>query len=161
MGNGWTHIKERPDILSQLSSCLERKQVTFITDESKLAQVAIPGSRQSGKTNPGRGYYPLESRLDMREKLKMLPDLSKDNLLGQLRWSSIKKRRRGGGSSDHKMHHSNNGGLRLSEVVVSNAGERFLIPTSLKVDHEICKHMGDSVCTCAVVQPLTSLVMSR
>ncbi|KAF9677338.1 hypothetical protein SADUNF_Sadunf08G0097400 [Salix dunnii] len=161
LGNGWTHIKERPDILSQLSFCLERKQVTFITDESKLAQVAIPGSRHSGKTNPGCGYYPLESRLDMRKKLKMLPDLSKDNLLGQLRWSSIKKRRRGGGSSGHKMHHSNNGGLRLSEVVGSNAGERFLIPTSLKVDHEICKHMGDSVCTYAVVQPLTSLVMSR
>ncbi|KAJ6429774.1 hypothetical protein OIU84_021218 [Salix udensis] len=161
LGNGWTHIKERPDILSQLSSCSERKQVTFISDESKLAQVAIPGSRQSGKINPGYGYYPLESRLDMRKKLKMLPDLSKDNLLGQLRWSSIKKRRRGSGSSGHKMHHSNNGGLRLSEVVGSNAGERFLIPTSLKVDHEICKHMGDSLCTYAVVQPLTSLVMSR
>ncbi|KAG5240386.1 agenet domain-containing family protein [Salix suchowensis] len=161
LGNGWTHIKERPDILSQLPSCSERKQVTFISDESKLAQVAIPGSRQSGKTNPGCGYYPLESRLDMRKKLKMLPDLSKDILLGQLRWSSIKKRRRGSGSSGHKMHHSNNGGLRLAEVVGSNAGERFLIPTSLKVDHEICKHMGDSLCTYAAVQPLTSLVMSR
>ncbi|KAJ6768667.1 AGENET AND BROMO-ADJACENT HOMOLOGY (BAH) DOMAIN-CONTAINING PROTEIN [Salix koriyanagi] len=119
----------------------------------------VPGSQE--RPNPGCGYYPLESRLDMRKKLKMLPDLSKDILLGQLRWSSIKKRRRGSGSSGHKMHHSNNGGLRLAEVVGSNAGERFLIPTSLKVDHEICKHMGDSLCTYAAVQPLTSLVMSR
>ncbi|KAH8500781.1 hypothetical protein H0E87_015856 [Populus deltoides] len=144
-----------------LSSCLERKQVTFISDESKLAEVAIPGSRQSGKANPECGDYPLESRLDMRKELKALPDLSKDNLLAQLRWSSIKKRRGGSGSSGHKMHHNNNGGLRLSAVVGSNAGERFLIPTSLKVDHEICKFMGDSLFTCAVVQPLTDLVMSR
>nr|APR63820.1 agenet domain-containing family protein [Populus tomentosa] len=161
LGNAWKHIKERPDILSHLSSCLERKQVTFISDESKLAQVAIPGSRQSGKANPECGDYPLESRLDMRKELKAPPDLSKDNLLAQLRWSSIKKRRRGSGSSGHKMHHNNNGGLRLSEVVGSNAGERFLIPTSLKVDHENCKYMGDSLFTCAVVQPLTGLVMSR
>ncbi|KAJ6988019.1 hypothetical protein NC653_021067 [Populus alba x Populus x berolinensis] len=161
LGNAWKHIKARPDILSHLSSCLERKQVTFISDESKLAQVAIPGSRQSGKANPECGDYPLESRLDMRKELKAPPDLSKDNLLAQLRWSSIKKRRRGSGSSGHKMHHNNNGGLRLSEAVGSNAGERFLIPTSLKVDHENCKYMGDSLFTCAVVQPLTGLVMSR
>ncbi|XP_052311054.1 uncharacterized protein LOC7488350 isoform X4 [Populus trichocarpa] len=161
LGNAWKHIKERPDILSHLSSCLERKQVTFISDESKLAEVAIPGSRQSGKANPECGDYPFESRLDMRKEVKALPDLSKDKLLAQLRWSSIKKRRRGSGSSGHKMHHNNNGGLRLSEVVGSNAGERFLIPTSLKVDHENCKYMGDSLFTCAVVQPLTGLVMSR
>lgn len=57
------------------------------------------------------------------------------------------------------MHHNNNGGLRLSEVVGSNAGERFLIPISLKVDHENCKYMGGSLFTCAVVQPLTGLVV--
>lgn len=161
MGNAWKHIKERPDILSHLSSCLERKQVTFISDESKLAEVAIPGSRQSGKANPECGDYPFESRLDMRKEVKALPDLSKDKLLAQLRWSSIKKRRRGSGSSGHKMHLYNNGGRRLSEVIGSNSGERYLIPTALKVDHENCKYMGDSLFTSAVVQPLSSLVMSR
>jgi hypothetical protein len=93
--------------------------------------------------------------------LKVVPDLSKDNLLAQLRWRSIKKRRRGSGSSGHKMHLNNNGGRRLSEVIGSNSGERYLIPTALKVDHENCKYMGDSLFTSAVVQPLSSLVMSR
>ncbi|KAJ6772022.1 AGENET DOMAIN-CONTAINING PROTEIN-RELATED [Salix koriyanagi] len=161
VGNEWTHIKGRPDILSHLSSCLERKQVKFRSDESKLAQAAIPDSRQSGKANPGCIEYSLDSGCDMGKELKGVPDLSKDNLLAQLRWRSIKKRRRGSGSSGHRMHPNNNRGRRLSEVVRSNTGERFLIPTDLKVDHENCKYMGDSLFTSAVVQPLSSLVMSR
>ncbi|KAF9674110.1 hypothetical protein SADUNF_Sadunf10G0093600 [Salix dunnii] len=161
VGNEWTHIKGRPNILSHISSCMERKQVKFRSDESKLAQAAIPDSRQSGKANPGCIEYSLDSGCDMGKELKVVPDLSKDNLLAQLRWRSIKKRRRGSGSSGHRMHHNNNRGRRLSEVFRSNTGERFLIPTALKVDHENCKYMGDSLFTSAVVQPLSSLVMSR
>lgn len=161
MGNEWIHIEGRPDILSHLSSCLERKQLKFRSDESKLAQAAIPDTRQSGKGNPGCIDYSLDSGCDMGKELKVVPDLSKDNLLAQLRWRSIKKRRRGSGSSGHKMHLNNKGGRRLSEVIGSNSGERYLIPTALKVDHENCKYMGDSLFTSAVVQPLSSLVMSR
>ncbi|KAG6759647.1 hypothetical protein POTOM_036131 [Populus tomentosa] len=161
VGNEWMHIEGRPDILSHLSSCLERKQLKFRSDESKLAQAAIPDSRQSGEANPGCIDYSLDSGCDTGKELKVVPDLSKDNLLAQLRWRSIKKRRRGSGSSGHKMHPKNNGGRRLSKVIGSNSGERFLIPTALKVDHENCKYMGDSLFTSAVVQPLSSLVMSR
>ncbi|CAK7326553.1 unnamed protein product [Dovyalis caffra] len=161
LGNRWTPIKERPDILFHLSSCLERKQVKFRSDESKLAQIIVPDSKQSGKANPGYSDYSLDSGRDMKKESKLVPDLSKDNLLAQLRWSSIKKRRRISGCSGHKMHHNNNGGRRLSEVIGSNAGERFLIPTALNVDHENCKYMEDSLFASTVLQPLTSLVMSR
>jgi len=81
--------------------------------------------------------------------MEAVRDLSKDDLLVQLRWKSSRKRRRGGGISVQKLR---------SKII---SCERFLIPTSMKADHENCKYMGDSLFSTSVVSSLSSLVMSR
>lgn len=158
LGNRWTCVKERPDILSCVPSRLETKEFAVKSDENELTRAAICDSRQSGKIESGCGDTSLN---DKGKELEVVPDLSKDDLLTQLRWKSSKKRRRGGGISGHKKHHNNNSGKRSMEVIASNTYERFLIPTALKVDHENCKYRGNSLFTSTVVQPLTNLVMSR
>ncbi|GAV59198.1 BAH domain-containing protein/Agenet domain-containing protein, partial [Cephalotus follicularis] len=153
LGNGWTHLKGRPDFVSSIL------QDIGISSDAKFGQAAISGSRLSPNDKSGFTDTLLDCGNDKGNKLVVVPDLSKDNLLAQLKWKSSRKRRRCG-SSAQKGHYSDDS-KSSSDMMESSAHSRILIPTSLKVDHENCKYMGDSLFGSSVVPPLTSLVMSR
>ncbi|KAJ9140724.1 hypothetical protein P3X46_031334 [Hevea brasiliensis] len=160
LGNGWMHIKARPDIALSVSSISETKQVVK-SDENKLIQTAISETTQSVKRKPGCSDYSSDSGSDVGRESVVVPDLSKDSYLAQLRWNASKKRRRGSVSSGQRMRNKKDGNESSTPVVGSNACERFMLSMTRKVDHENCKYMGDSLFSTAVAQPLTSLVMSR
>ncbi|KAM3691416.1 hypothetical protein ACB098_08G013400 [Castanea mollissima] len=154
LGGVWTHLKDRPDLVSSILSCSERKPVAEKSSEGKSAQATICGSRQSKQDETESNDSRLDSEYDNVKSVGVVPDLSKD-LCAQLRWKSSRKRRRGGGFSGQKLRSSDNDSKSTSD-------ERFLIPLSMKVvDHENCKYIGDSLFSTSVVSPLSSLVMSR
>jgi hypothetical protein len=162
--NGWEQIKERPDLATSLVSQLDKKQVLGKSCNGSVEQVAICESELVRKDESGRSDSCQVSEFGKDVKVKeheVVTDLSKDNLLTQLKWKSSRKRRRGSGSSVQKMHYIVADKDGTPDVMVSRTCERFLIPTSLKVDHENCKFVGDSLFSSSVVPPLTSLVMSR
>ena len=155
LGGVWTHLKDRPDLVSSILSCSERKPVAEKSSEGKSAQATICGSRLSRQDETESNNSRLDSEYDKVKSVGVVPDLSKD-LCAQLRWKSSRKRRRGGGFSGQKLRSSDNDSRSTS------SDERFLIPLSMKVvDHENCKYIGDSLFSTSVVSPLASLVMSR
>ncbi|OAY31298.1 uncharacterized protein LOC110600458 isoform X1 [Manihot esculenta] len=157
LGNGWMLIKARLDVAHSVSSISETKQV--VRSDDKLIQIAISDSTQSGKTKPGCSDYSSDSGSD-RGRESVVPDLSKDSFLAQLRWNVPKKRRRGAGSSVQRCN-KKDGKKSSTQVVRSYACDRLMLSMTRKVDHENCKYMGDSLFSSAVAQSLTSLVMSR
>ncbi|KAF2317763.1 hypothetical protein GH714_041067 [Hevea brasiliensis] len=102
-------------------------------------------------------YFP-DSGSDRGRESVVVPDLSKDYFLAQLRWNTSKKRRRGSGNSGTTMHKKQDGGEYSSQVVGSKACEKFILSATRKVDHENCKYIRDALFSSAVAQPLTSLV---
>ena len=163
LGNGWTQMKERPDLVPAVLSSIETKQGSQKSFHDDSAQVTDSENKSARKDEFKDSCSGSESDKDGKAKeLKRVLDLSKDNFLGQLKWNSSKKRRRGSGSSAQKLHQLDavvsNG---APDVTASRTCERFGIPTSLKLDHENCKYVGDSLFSSSVVPPLTSLVMSR
>lgn len=154
MGSEWIHVKDRPDLVNLILSSLETKPVAGKSSDGKSAQSTVPYSRHSRQDETGSRDFRLDSEDDKAKLLEAVRDLSKDDYLAQLRWKSSRKRRRGAGISVQKLRSNYNGSKIMS-------CERFLIPTSMKVDHENCKYMGDSLFGTSVVSSLTSLVMSR
>lgn len=151
-------MKDRPDLVPAALSSLETKQVSLKSFQGDSAQVTNSGNKRSRKDENGFKDSSSGSESDkdgMAKELKS-SDLSKDNLLAQLKWKSSKKRRRGCGTSAQKLHH-----IDSSDVSPARTRERFVIPPSLKLDHENCKYVGDSLFSSSVVPHLTSLVMSR
>ncbi|EEF33236.1 uncharacterized protein LOC8269692 [Ricinus communis] len=159
LGNRWMHLKCRPDILTSLSSFLDKQVVK--SNESKSIENGICDTRQSEKFKTGCPDDLLDSGSDGDGELKVVRDLLKDDRLAQLRWNSSKKRRRSSGISTQRMHPKESGGKSSSEVISSRGCERFVFPMSIKVDHENCKFLRDSLFSSAVAQPLTNLIMSR
>ncbi|XP_038693993.1 uncharacterized protein LOC119991670 isoform X2 [Tripterygium wilfordii] len=148
LGNGWTALKERPDIVSNLLSQTEQELPAIVSCD---VQVEICDSKQVS----------VDSGNKKAQELKVVFDLTKDDSLSQLRWKSSRKRRRGSGTSVRKLHCDESDDKSNSQVVESHACERFLISSPLEVDHENCKYLGDSLFSTSVLPPLTSLVMSR
>lgn len=68
-----------------------------------------------------------------------------DNLLAQLRWKSSKKRHRGSHASVQKLHYNGVDKTIAPDAIVAPTRERFLIPTSLKIDKENCKYAGSTL----------------
>uniref|UniRef100_A0A2P2JQZ8 BAH domain-containing protein n=3 Tax=Rhizophora mucronata TaxID=61149 RepID=A0A2P2JQZ8_RHIMU len=159
LANQWLPIKDRPDVANSIPSLLKAKQVEGKCDHGKLVSIHDPS--QFAKAEAVGSDSSLDSGSDKGKHLAVFPDLSKDDSLTWLRWKSSKKRKRAVGSLGHKTNHTNNGIKSSKEVSDSSVCERFMIPKTLKVDSENCKYMGDSLFSSAVVQPLTSLVMSR
>ncbi|KAE8100746.1 hypothetical protein FH972_018609 [Carpinus fangiana] len=149
LGSGWVHIKDRPDLVNVILSSSETKPDAGKSSDGKPAQATVPYSRHSRQDETGSSDFRSDSEDDKAKLLEAVRDLSKDDLLAQLRWKSSRKRRRGGGISVQKLR---------SKII---SCERFLISTSMKVDHENCKYMGDSLFSTSVVSSLSSLVMSR
>ncbi|XP_050223153.1 uncharacterized protein LOC126673185 isoform X2 [Mercurialis annua] len=159
LGNEWMHVKDRPDIVTTLSSFTEK--LVTVSDEIKLVQTVVCETKQSEKSKTECSDHPLDSGSDGAVELKTVRDLSKDDSLAQLRWKSSKKRRRSGVISNPRLHHNSVDSKSSTKVIKLHPSKRFVIPISLKVDHENCKYAGDSRFSSAVAQPLTSLVMSR
>ncbi|KAJ8774686.1 hypothetical protein K2173_017132 [Erythroxylum novogranatense] len=157
LANEWTPVEKRPDI-AQLS-CLEQERAEVGCDANKLA--SIRDDTQSEKTISGRQDSSSDLGSDKRKYLALFGDLAKDDLLAQLRWKSSRKRKRISASSGHKMNKIKVGVRRSTDIIGSRTQERFLVPMNLKVDHDNCKYMGDSLFNSTVVPPLTNLVMSR
>uniref|UniRef100_A0A5B6ZQB1 BAH domain-containing protein n=1 Tax=Davidia involucrata TaxID=16924 RepID=A0A5B6ZQB1_DAVIN len=167
LGNGWNLIKERPDVVTSLLSGLDTKLIMVKPRDGKLDQATICDKRRlvsiihkdslSIKDKIGCINSQVDSVEDKVKEVELARDLTKDELLAQLKWKTSKKRRQRG-NSVKKLHCSGN----KNEVTVGmQTCESFFIPTSLKVDHDNCKYIGDSLFSSSVVPPLTSLVMSR
>jgi hypothetical protein len=157
LGNQWIQMKERADLVPVVSSSLEFKRVTQMSDHVS-AQVTKFENKTSGKDENQYKDSGPESDKDYRKDkdLNIVLDLSKDNVFSKLKWKSSKKRRRVSGCSSQKLHRFDAG------VFPTRTRERYVISTSMKRDHENCKYVGDSLFTSSSVVPhLTSLVMSR
>ncbi|KAF5745275.1 hypothetical protein HS088_TW07G00858 [Tripterygium wilfordii] len=147
LGNGWTTLKERPDLVSNLLSETEQKLPAVVSCD---VPVEICYSSLTS----------VDSGNKKGQELKVNFDLAKDDSLSQLRWKSSRKRRRGSGGSVRKLHRDEFDDKSNLQVIESHACERFF-STPLKVDHENCKYLGDSLFSTSVVPPSTNLVMSR
>uniref|UniRef100_A0A5B6ZNG5 BAH domain-containing protein n=1 Tax=Davidia involucrata TaxID=16924 RepID=A0A5B6ZNG5_DAVIN len=170
LGNGWKHIKERPDIVTKIlsGSGRETKQILVKPWDGKLDQAAICDKRivastvhkgcLSMKDEIGCSNSQLNSVENKVKELDVVQDLSKDELLAQLKWNSRKRRQRGNSVLKHS---SGNQNKRSPEAMGMRPYERFFFSSSLKVDHDNCKYVGDSLFSSSVVPPLTNLVMSR
>ncbi|WCJ24566.1 hypothetical protein M5689_006516 [Euphorbia peplus] len=159
LGNGWIQIRERPDIVTSLSSLFNEK-LDVNTLFYKSVQTAINNSKQSEKTEVGSSDHLSDCKTAKGSNLEVICDISKDDTLAQLRWNTSKKRRRSSGSGGQRMHHKSSGSKSWKEVIGSSGCESLRLLGNLKVDHENCKYMGDSLFG-STAQPLTSLVMSR
>ncbi|KAF3431835.1 hypothetical protein FNV43_RR26571 [Rhamnella rubrinervis] len=159
--NGWEQIKGRPDLATSLVSQLDKKGKSCCgsLEQDAICESELVRKDESGRSNP---CQVSECGKDVKvEEHEVVMDLSKDNSLTQLKWKSSRKRRRVSGRSVQKMRHIVGNKDGTPDAMVSRTCERFLIPASLKVDHENCKFVGDSLFSSSVVPPLTSLVMSR
>ncbi|XWS69785.1 hypothetical protein CRYUN_Cryun04dG0208400 [Craigia yunnanensis] len=156
LGNRWINIKERHDLVSSI--LWGRKQDAIKSYDCNLVKTTICDGGQCGKDAGGCNDSPLEPGNDRAKDADLVPDLSKDDFLSQLKWKSSGKRKRGTVTCVQKLNYSRN-------LIKSTAGsvtcERFLIPSSLKVDNDNCKYMGDPLFSSSVAPPLTSLVMTR
>ncbi|OIW02268.1 hypothetical protein TanjilG_15257 [Lupinus angustifolius] len=144
-GNGWVNMNERPDLVTSILSSLKTKQESSKSYDSKSTIASGDGiqSKQSDTCS--------DSKRDKPRKSEVVPELLKNDLFPQLSWKSYKKRSRGGSPCQ-----------KSPKIVVSDSADSFVIPASLKVDHEDYNHGGDpSIFSSSVVPSLTNLVMCR
>jgi hypothetical protein len=156
-GNGWVKVRERPDLVASILSSLKTKQNLCKSFKRKSTVAAMGDGIQSKQADA----FLLSSESDELRKADVVPDLLKDVLSSRLRWKSYRKRNRRGTS--HQKQQSNDKHRRLSpKFLDSDATESFVIPASLKVDHDDCKYPGDpSIFSSSVVPSLTNMVMCR
>lgn len=150
--NGWKQLKERPDIVSTLYE-VEVKRDAVVHTEVKPDKEASH-RRKEHSENPK-----LDSRDRKLETLKVVRDLSKDDLLSKLRWKSSRRRR--GRSPVHKVHFGVNE-RGHSQVDQTQNYQKFFVCSSLKkMDPDNCKYISGSPFSSSVVSPFSNLVMSR
>ncbi|XP_047941137.1 uncharacterized protein LOC125188379 isoform X2 [Salvia hispanica] len=147
--NTWQNIKQRLDVLSalygsnkisdtkkdELPSFDNREIAAASLNEDALHQKVI----KTGDPTPVRdGKMVVESQA--------FRDLTKDCLLGQLRWRSSGKRRRS---------------RSPVKAGVEAAFAGFFVNSALKLDPDNCKSLRDSRFSSSVVPPMSNLVVSR
>ncbi|PPS00407.1 hypothetical protein GOBAR_AA20252 [Gossypium barbadense] len=156
IGNRWINMKERHDLVSTIIQARKQeasKSYNFNTDKNTICV-----SGQCGKEATECKGFAVEPGNERAQDTSVVPDLSKDGRLSQLKWKSSRKRKRVTSNCVRKLNCSRN---LIKSTAQSVACERFLIPASLKVDNENCKNIGDPLFSSSVVPPLTSLVMTR
>lgn len=143
-------MQERPDIATSIMSRIANDglpdKVLTSSSQAAICDPKQPGEDRSQSSEPRR---------DKAKESCTVLDLSKDGLLTKLRWTGSKKRSQPSSSS------SLTSKSFPSPLASSSPCESFMIPSSMKVDHDNCKYLGDSLFTSSVVPPLSSLVMSR
>ncbi|KAL2485152.1 Agenet domain-containing protein/bromo-adjacent-like proteiny (BAH) domain-containing protein [Abeliophyllum distichum] len=159
--NGWKFFKERPEVVSVLSSQKAKQGMEKSLDfnlvaahENREPAGIICNNALPVKIVVGCGDSMAGIEDKKPKELKVVRDLTKD-LLGQLRWKSSGKRRCSR-SPVHKVHF----GANSSDSGIQ-AFDRFFTNSSLKVDPDNCKYASDSLHTSSVVSSFPSLVMSR
>ncbi|XP_045819101.1 uncharacterized protein LOC123911674 isoform X2 [Trifolium pratense] len=154
-GNGWVKVRERPDLVASILSSLKTKQKLCKSFNRKATVAAMGDGIQSKQADTFLG----SSESNELRNADVVPDLLKDVLFSELRWKSSRKRNRSGTSQQKQQ--SNDRHSRLSpKFLESDATESFVIPASLKVDHDDCKYPGDpSIFSSSVVPSLTNMVM--
>nr|XP_010932610.1 uncharacterized protein LOC105053217 [Elaeis guineensis] len=172
IGNTWNYIKDRKDIVSSLLSCMERENKDSFSNEG------IP--IQSPDTNglPGTEHLTESPGPERTVACKLMPphrdplipkagdvlDLAKECYLDGLKWCSSKKRKRRrelacDGPDRGKRRCEVRSCSSREEDEQCNACRVFMLPASLKVDHENCKIGGDPLFSAPMT--ISSLVMSR
>lgn len=148
-GSRWLQARERPDLVGSILSGLNLSQDPIrsaATPSAEDASHAKQGGNNSGMS-PGSGD-------GKSGKMGMVPDLSKDNRLSQLRWKSSRKRCRGSPGRGRNIGRKS-----------PDSSDSYMISASLKVaDHDDCKYSrGDqAIFNSSVVPSLTTnLVMCR
>lgn len=157
VGNEWVNVRERPDLVPSVLSSLKTPQNSGKSIDRKSIAATISAGIQ-----PKPSDTCLNSDRDRPRKPVEVSDLLKDDLLLQLRWMTTRKRRHSS-TSYQKPQCTESHRKRSPKVLKSNAPDSFVIPASLKVDHDDCKYGGGdpSILTSAVVPSLTSMVMCR
>ncbi|GMJ05692.1 hypothetical protein like AT1G68580 [Hibiscus trionum] len=156
VGNRWIVVKERCDLVSTILRV--GKQDASNSYDCNFDKNIISESRQSGKDAADCTDSPATPVNDGAKDGRVVPDLSKDDRLSQLKWKSSGKRKRVTSTHVRKLNCSRN---VIKSTARSVSSERFLIPASLKVDNDNCKYIGDPLFSSSVVPPLTSMVMTR
>ncbi|XVF86021.1 hypothetical protein PTKIN_Ptkin17bG0167300 [Pterospermum kingtungense] len=159
VGNRWISINERHDLVSSILSGREQDAGKSV-DCNLVKTTVCDEGRQCGKDASHCNVSAVEPGNDRAKDVGLVPDLSKDDLLSQLKWKSSGKRKRGTSTCVDKMNFSRDF-IKSTTRSRSVTCDRFLIPASLKVDKDNCKYMGDTLFSSSVVPPLTSLVMTR
>ncbi|RYQ93551.1 hypothetical protein Ahy_B09g099823 isoform B [Arachis hypogaea] len=147
IGNEWVKMRGRPDLVDSVLSTLKAKQGPC--KSSELSTEDVIQSKEADAC--------LDSEGDKSKKPVLFPDLLKDDILSQLRWSSRKRRRSNGTSlgSDKDRRKSPNS-------LESDASDSFVIPAFVNAEHDDFTYGGDpSVFNSSVVPSLTNLVMCR
>ncbi|XP_061375081.1 uncharacterized protein LOC133317249 [Gastrolobium bilobum] len=161
-GDGWVNIGLTPDLVTSILSSLPTTQDTSKSNDNKSTVASTGDGRQTNQADTC-----LDSERDKSRKPVVVPDLLKDDLISQLRWKSSRKRRRSRGRSSTSYQKPRSKGNQRSKskspkTLESDSSDSFVIPASLKVDHDDCKYVGDpSIFSSSVVPSLTNLVMCR
>lgn len=160
--NNWKDLIPRPEVAASILSGLKSGLGVRKTPTEKYTEVSIcaktpPESKEHKESllhGSDSGDSPTRSCLLNEDNGKdEILDLSKDDFLAQLKWTS-RKRRRGGGVIQK---------LPWSPKMVRSWSSRdnSSRPSPMKVDRDKCKFISDSVFKSSAVPPMTSLVMSR
>ncbi|CAL0307984.1 unnamed protein product [Lupinus luteus] len=148
-GNGWVNMKERPDLVTSILSTLKTKQESSKSYDSK--STVASGDRVQSKQS--------DTCLDKPRKFEVVPDLLKNDLFPQLKWMTKKRRQY---TSCVKLPCSDSNRNKSPKVMESDSSDCFVIPASIKVDHEDYNYGGDpSIYSSSAVPSLTNLVMCR
>ncbi|GMI99921.1 hypothetical protein like AT1G68580 [Hibiscus trionum] len=156
LGNRWTNMKERCDLVSTVLRV--GKQDASNSYDCSFDKNTICDGGPSGKDATDCNDSPSEPGNVCAKDGSLVPDLSKDDWLSQLKWKSSGKRKRVTSTHVRKLNCSRN---LIKSTARSVSSERNLIPASLKVDNDNCKYIGDPLFSSSVVPPLTSMVMTR
>ncbi|KAI4379151.1 hypothetical protein MLD38_005486 [Melastoma candidum] len=156
--NRWVAVQERFDLVGMILTQMGLKQ-----DEEKHHDRQADQRIAACSYNPSKACSLENLRHQTAsykaEGLQGLLDLSKDDFLAQLKWKASRKRSRSSGSSSQKAHSEDD--PSSSPESRPSAHSKFFTESSLKVDLENCKFIGDAVFGPSVVRAMTSLVMSR
>ncbi|OMO90258.1 hypothetical protein CCACVL1_07437 [Corchorus capsularis] len=114
LGNRWIDIKQRHDVVRSI--VLFRKQDAVKSNDCNLAKTTICDSGHCGKDATACGDSPVEPGNDGAKDVGVVPDLSKDDLLSQLKWKSFRKRKRGTVSSVKRLNCGRNFIKRTAEL---------------------------------------------
>ncbi|KAK7275236.1 hypothetical protein RIF29_16345 [Crotalaria pallida] len=157
-GNGWVKMRERPDLVISILPSLKTKPESPKSHESKSTVASTRDGIQSKRMDAC-----LDSERDRRppRKSEVVPDIMKNDLFPQLRWKSSKKRTRRC-TYDQNPPCNDSNRKKSPKVAESDSSDSFVIPATLKVDHEDYNYGGDpSHFSSSVVPSLTNLVMCR
>lgn len=155
IGNRWINIKDRQDLANSILRGW--KQVEGKSYDCNVEDTTVCDGVQYSANGTDCNESPVEpGNVRAKDVIVVVPDLSKDDLLSRLKWKSSRKRRNT--TYVQKLNYSRNVIKNTSGLVTC---ERFINPSSINVDNDNCKYMGDPLFSSSVVPPLTSLVMTR